>query len=79
MNVVELTRPTAENVIATLEALLEEARAGSIAALAYAVARPNGGVATNVVWEAGRAAPLLVAGTAFLHQRAMDEVLDAQE
>lgn len=79
MNVVELTRPSADNVIAALEALLEEARAGSIAALACVVARPNGGLATNVVWEAGRAAPLLVAGTAFLHQRAMDEVLDAQE
>jgi hypothetical protein len=79
VNVVELARPSADNIIATLEALLEEARAGSIAALAYAIARPNGGLATNVVWEAGRAAPLLVAGTAFLHRRAMDEVLDAQE
>lgn len=79
MNVVELTQPTAENVIATLEGLLEEARAGRIAAVAYAVARPNGALATNVVWEAGRAAPLLVAGTAFLHQRAMQEVLGAQE
>jgi len=77
MEVVKFEKPDADAVIAALEELLAQAKAGAVSGLAYAVTRPDGNIATNVCWEAGNAAPLLLAGTSLLHQRVIDDLLAA--
>ena len=82
VEIVKLKLPEAEGVISALEEVLAEARAGTVSGLAYAITRPDGNMATNVCWEAGRTAPLLLAGATLLKRRVAEELIaanDAQE
>lgn len=79
VEIVKFERPEAEAVIAALEELLEQAKSGTVAGLAFAITRPDGNMATNVCWEAGKTAPLLLAGVALLQRRVADDILSANE
>jgi len=79
VEIVELKLPDAEAVISALEEILAQARAGTVSGLAYAITRPDGNMATNVCWEAGRTAPLLLAGAALLERRVAEELIAAND
>lgn len=74
MQVVEMRKPTPENVVRVLEALLEEAKAGEVVALAYVGVRPNNNTVLGSVWEPGTTAPLLLGGTVFLQDKLKAEI-----
>jgi len=59
--------------------LLEQAKSGTVSGMAFAITRPDGNMATNVCWEAGKTAPLLLAGVALLQRRVADDILSANE
>ena len=79
VEIVKFERPEAEAVIAALEELLEQAKSGTVSGMAFAITRPDGNMATNVCWEAGKTAPLLLAGVALLQRRVADDILSANE
>ena len=79
VEVVDFKRPDAVSVISALEDLLAQARAGAVSGLAFAVTRPDGDVETDVCWEAGRAAPLLLAGVVLLERSMVDVLLAAND
>ena len=79
VEVVKFKRPDADEVISALEDLLAQARAGTVSGLAFAVIRPDGNLETNVCCEAGRTAPLLLAGVVLLERSMVDVLLAAND
>ncbi len=70
-------KETQDVVVDAIETLLAAAKAGKVSGIAYVALQPSGDMASNVCWSAGAQAAMLVAGTALLHQRAMDDVTDS--
>lgn len=78
MEVIELKPGTPEAIIAAVEALLEDAKAGRVHALAYVGICPNQDTFCNVVWEPGRAGAMLLGGSVFLQDRIKNDILAGQ-
>lgn len=72
------TKESCKDVIAFLESLLEQARAGEVIGIAYAFVRGNDAVANG--WISGRADRHdMISGVSLLQYRIVSEVWERQE
>jgi hypothetical protein len=77
VEIVELKKAAPVNVVAAIEELLRQAKAGDVDAVAYVAIRPTGATATNVSWQAGGRGAMLLGGTVFLQMRVATMLLEA--